>query len=110
MKKSLFALFGMMLCGQVLADDVTYSNEEYCAIRYQVTQSHLAAYADKLGYAPSDKECRLLQIKDLNGDKAAWDFQGNRPYAGSVMRLPVAVVVKLRDMTPAQRAEALSAH
>ncbi|MED5526919.1 MAG: hypothetical protein VX447_19495 [Pseudomonadota bacterium] len=109
MKKSLLALASLLLCGQALAADV-YSNQEYCALKGAVSQRYLAAYAGKLGYAPSRQECRLLKASNVTASKNAWDFQGNKALQGSVVRLPVAVVTKLRAMPPKARAEALSAH
>ena len=100
----LFAL-GLMNIGaaQAAEQQHSYSNSGYCQLAAKGTSAYqrnvLAAYAGKLGYAPSQRECRSLQqqravtapVFELGS--AIKQFE-----QGSVRKLPNATVEKLKTL------------
>ena len=112
MKTALIAMTTLLMSGAALAGhSVSYSNTHYCTLASQGAYGpYLHAYAAKLGYTPSHQECLQLRAQPQVDTAGQWQFQGNKPYQYSLRRLPMTTVEKLKAMTPAERAKALSAH
>ncbi|WKE65192.1 hypothetical protein PVT67_16240 [Gallaecimonas kandeliae] len=107
MKASIFAVLALAAVAQANADQVTYSNSQYCAEAKAGQESrYLQAYAAKLGSTPSRHDCAVLLTQPAEVAKAQWDFQGNKPYQGSVVRLSVMTVTKLRALPAGERKQA----
>jgi hypothetical protein len=104
MLAGLFAL-GMMNINTATAADVqhSFSNSEYCQLAAkgssQYQQNLLSAYAGKLGYTPSLRECRTLQQQRLVAAPAFELSSAIKQFEqGSVRKLPNATVEKLKNL------------
>lgn len=99
----LFALVLLNIGDAQAVEQHSYSNSGYCQLAAKGTSQYqrnlLAAYAGKLGYAPSQRECRTLQqqrtvpapVFELGS--AIKQFE-----QGSVRKLPNATVEKLKEL------------
>lgn len=99
----LFALGLMNIGAAQAAEQHSYSNSGYCQLAAKGTSQYqrnlLAAYAGKLGYAPSQRECRNLQqqrtvpapVFELGS--AIKQFE-----QGSVRKLPNTTIEKLKEL------------
>lgn len=103
----LAGLFALVLlnigAAQAAEQQHNYSNSGYCQLAAKGTSQYqrnlLAAYATKLGYTPSQRECRGLQqqravttpVFELGS--AIKQFE-----QGSVRKLPNATVEKLKEL------------
>ena len=100
----LFAL-GLMNIGAAHAAEQqhSYSNSGYCQLAAKGTSQYqrnvLAAYAGKLGYTPTQRECRSLQqqrpvvVPAFELSSAIKQLE-----QGSVRKLPNATVEKLKTL------------
>jgi len=100
----LFAL-GLMNIGAAQAAEPqhSYSNSGYCQLAAKGTSQYqrnvLAVYAGKLGYAPSQRECRSLQQqRTAPADVFELGSAIKQFEQGSVRKLPNTTVEKLKTL------------
>jgi hypothetical protein len=99
----LFALGLMNIGAAQAAEQHSYSNSGYCQLAAKGTSQYqrnlLAAYAGKLGYAPSQRECRSLQQQRAVTAPAFELGSAIKQFEqGSVRKLPHATVEKLKTL------------
>ncbi|MDZ7870617.1 MAG: hypothetical protein U5L02_15700 [Rheinheimera sp.] len=100
----LFALGLMNIDAAQAAEPLhRYSNSGYCQLAAKGTspfqRNLLAAYAGKLGYAPSQRECRSLQQQRAVATPVFELGSAIRQFEqGSVRKLPNATVEKLKTL------------
>ena len=99
----LFALGLMNIGAAQAAEQHSYSNSGYCQLAAKGTSQYqrnlLAAYAGKLGYAPSQRECRNLQQQRTEAAPAFELGSAIKQFEqGSVRKLPNATVEKLKEL------------
>ena len=74
-----------------------YSTEAYCLLQKgNADPRYLEAYADKLGQAPTRKECRSFLDFAESVTPKEWDYPQGRPYPGSIIRVTKEQVEKLK--------------
>ncbi len=99
----LFALGLMTIDTAQAAAQHSYSNSGYCQLAAKGTSQYqrnlLAAYAGKLGYAPSQHECRTLQQQRTEAAPVFELGSAIKQFEqGSVRKLPNATVEKLKEL------------
>ncbi len=97
--------FGLLNSGaaQAAEQQHSYSNNGYCQLAAKGTSQYqrnlLAAYAGKLGYAPSQRECRTLQQQRTEAAPVFELGSAIKQFEqGSVRKLPNATVEKLKEL------------
>lgn len=104
---SLTALFSV----NAMASNNTYvySNFEYCQLQSQgVAATQLDAYARKLGFVPSQQDCRtLLQPSDNINERQTASNELRIIQRGSAIRLNKKTEQKLAALPAEERAEVL---
>jgi len=96
--------FGLLNSGTAqAAAQHSYSNSGYCQLAAKGTSQYqrnlLAAYAGKLGYAPSQRECRTLQQQRTEAAPVFELGSAIKQFEqGSVRKLPNATVEKLKEL------------
>lgn len=99
----LFALSLLNISTAQAAAQHSYSNSGYCQLVAKGTSQYqrnlLAAYAGKLGYAPSQLECRNLQQQRTSATPVFELSSAIKQFEqGSVRKLPNATVEKLKEL------------
>lgn len=97
-KQLLLVPAAMLIATSALAgDEATYSTEGYCLLKKEgVNSGYLEAYADKLGFTPNRKTCKSFNDYVKNVKPKEWDYQGGKPYPGSVIRLTKSQIAKIK--------------
>ncbi|NMH59853.1 hypothetical protein [Alteromonas ponticola] len=79
-------------------DTTEFSTETYCLLKSEnVDPRYLKAYAKRLGEKPSRKTCNAFNEFAESVTPRDWNYQQNRPYPGSVIKLSPNQVEKLRE-------------
>ncbi len=99
----LFALGLLNIGAAQAAEQHSFSNSGYCQLAAKGTSQYqrnlLAAYAGKLGYAPSQRECRTLQQQRTEATPVFELGSAIKQFEqGSVRKLPNATVEKLKAL------------
>ena len=99
MKASLKGIIlSLGLAAAPLSAEAIFSVEGYCVLSNEnVSSNHLRAYAKKLGFTPADKVCRSFKQASDELKPKKWDYKGNKPYPGSVIKLTDKQIELLKE-------------
>ncbi|MCW8091115.1 hypothetical protein [Alteromonas sp. ASW11-130] len=85
-------------------DTTEFSTETYCLLKNEhVDPRYLKAYAARLDKTPSRKTCKAFTKFAKTVTPKDWNYEDNRPYPGSVIRLSPQQVEKLKKAKKAQK-------